>query len=69
MISFTATGTAFQHVTLNGQTVDRFQPVRARSGEYYLVDLANASVVETSADLQLMTEREAHDLQQEYLYS
>lgn len=63
------TSTAFQVITIAGQTTDRFQSVRARAGEYYVVDLANASVVETPADLQLMTQREAHDMRTEWLYS
>lgn len=63
------TNTAFQTVAIDGQTTDRFQSVRARSGEYYVVDLANASVVETPAHLQMMTQREAHDLRTEWLYS
>lgn len=63
------TSTAFQVVTIAGQTTDRFQSVRAVTGEYYVVDLANASVVEAPADLQLMTQREAHDLRTEWLYS
>lgn len=63
------TNTAFQTVTIDGQTTDRFQSIRARSGEYYVIDLANASVVEAPADLQMMTQREAHDLRTEWLYS
>lgn len=63
------TNTAFQVTTIAGQTTDRFQSVRAVTGEYYVVDLANASVVETPAHLQMMTQREAHDLRTEWLYS
>lgn len=68
-MNLTTTNTAFQTVTIDGQTTDRFQSVRATTGEYYVVDLANASVVETPADLQFMTQREAHDMRTEWLYS
>lgn len=68
-MNLTSTATAFQKITVAGQTTDRYQSVRAATGEYYVVDLGDASVVETPSDLQLMTQREAHDVCQEWLYS
>lgn len=69
MQHLTFTETARQHAVVDDQVIDRYQVVQARAGYFEVVDLTEAVLVEAPADLWPLDRRDAHDLQQEYLYS